>query len=554
MDEKTRRLGAVLVEKGVITAPQLDEVLRIQEGSGRRLGEVLVERGLLDEEALRWALAEQLDLPLVHPDPAALAPEALALVAPDVCRRYAVVPLHLAAEAPGAEAVLTVAAADPSLRPVLEDLQARTGKVVRFVPAPRGEIEAVLSALYGPAAAEDVGVRVTDLAGPALAEILEDATGARLLGHLLDAAVARGQEVLHFRARDAEARVDDGRGRVVFSGGETWHTILLDRLRQLAGLPASQGRPGGRILQRGRFAFSDAAGLEQVLFRVSILRGVEGEEAQVKRMRREGVPRHLTDLGFTAHQCLEVRRALGRPGLVWVTAPGDGGMGSTLFGLLREIPGAGRTFTLEEEVFYRSPDLLQLETLDLGSEERSEVLRELKYLDFPRVLVDRASPAQLGDLLALAVRKRWILAGGHEATLEETLTSLAVRSVDVPLYGLSLVVHQRLVPLLCPTCRAQSALGTAERQALLKLLPGQGTVYQEGSGCDACGGRGTRGARAFFEVLPVDAAVREDLYGAARGECRIPNLAARVRPRIAPQVSEAVARGEVSLSEIWDFV
>jgi type II secretory ATPase GspE/PulE/Tfp pilus assembly ATPase PilB-like protein len=339
----------------------------------------------------------------------------------------------------------------------------------------------------------------------------------------------------------------------VFSGGETWHTILLDRLRQLAGLPASQGRPGGRILQRGRFAFPDPAGTDQVLFRVSVLRGVEGEEAQAKLIRREGLPRHLTDLGFTAHQCLEVRRALARPGLVWVTAPGEEGMGSTLFGLLREIPGQGRTFTLEEEVFYRSPDLLQLETLDLGPEGRSEVLRELKYLDFPRVLVDRASPSQLADLLALAVRKRWILAGGHEASLEESLTALAVRSGDVPLYGLSLVVHQRLVPLLCRSCRASSALGTAERQALQKLLPAQGTVYQEGSGCDACGGRGTRGARAFFEVLPVDAAVREDLYGAARGERRIPGLVSRARPSIASQVAEGVARGEVSLSEIWDF-
>jgi hypothetical protein len=181
-------------------------------------------------------------------------------------------------------------------------------------------------------------------------------------------------------------------------------------------------------------------------------------------------------------------------------------------------------------------------------------LRELKYLHCPRILVDRASPAQLGELLALAVRRRWVLAGAPEASLEESLAYLASRAAEVPLYGLTLVVHQRLVPLLCPGCRREAVLGTAERRALGRVLGGQGAVYQEGEGCEECAGRGTRGTRAFFEVLPVDAAVREALYGQARGENRVPRLLEQVQPRVGAQVSEAVGRGEVSLSEVWDIL
>lgn len=554
MEDKGRRLGELLVSRGILGAAALEEALEAQEASGRRIGEVLLERGLLDEAALRWALAEQLDLPLVHPEPGALDPEALALVAPDVCRRYGVIPLHLVAEVPGAEPVLTVAAADPSDRAILGDLAARLRRPVRAVAALREEIEAALDRVHGPASAPQVQVRSAALAGPRLEEALGDPTGASLLAGLLEGLVARGAGVLHLLARQGEARVETEEGSVLFAGGGTWHAILLDRVRQLARLPSLPGPGLGRSLERGRFAFAGAAGGEPALLRVSIVRGVEGEEAQLQLLPREGEARGLADLGFTAHQGLAVRLALGKPGLVWVTAPAEDGMGSTLFALAREIPGRGRTVTVEEKVYYRTPEFLQLETIELAEQERGEILRELKYLHFSRVLVDRASPAQLGDLLALAVRRRWVLAGAPEASLEDALGFLSTRAAELPLYGLSLIVHQRLVPLLCPGCRRDAVLGTAERQALGRALGAQAAVFEAGEGCDRCGGRGTRGSRAFFEVLPVDAEVREALYGQARGENRIPRLLERVRPRVGVQVAEAAARGEVSLSEVWDVL
>ncbi|NTU60215.1 MAG: hypothetical protein HGA98_04045 [Deltaproteobacteria bacterium] len=554
MDAKRDRIGKILVKKGLLSRKSLTEALKEQERDGRRLGEILVEKAVLGEEALRWALAEQLDLPLVQPDPAALDPEALALIPPELCRRYGVLPLHLTYEGPGTPGVLTVAVADPSLKPALDDLAERVGRPLRIAAALREDIDAALGAVYGPAPAGDVEIRSGDIPLQRLDRVLQDPTGTALLRELLETAVKRTEEVLHFRARDGECFVVDSRGQRVFSGGETWHTILLDRLRQLAGIPLPGSRGASRILQKGRFAFPAEELARSVLFRVSLLRGVEGEEAQVRLMSREGEPKSLTDLGLTPRQRLEVGQALSRPGLVWVTSSGDGGLASTLFGLLREIPGEGKTFTIEEEVFYRSPDFLQLETLDLGREGTSEILRELKYLDFPRVMLDRASPAQLGDLLALAVRKRWVLAGAPEASLQETLLSLAARSVDVPLYGLSLVIHQRLSALLCPKCRVEAALGTFERQAVARLLPAKGALYQEGPGCSSCEGRGTAGFRAFYELLPVDAAVREALYGQAKGERRVPELLDRVQPSIGSQVAAAVAKGKVSVSELWDFV
>jgi hypothetical protein len=54
-----RRLGALLVEAGLVSERDLMEALAEQERSGRRLGEVLVGRGLVSGAAVANALAEQ---------------------------------------------------------------------------------------------------------------------------------------------------------------------------------------------------------------------------------------------------------------------------------------------------------------------------------------------------------------------------------------------------------------------------------------------------------------------------------------------------------------
>jgi hypothetical protein len=58
-DPGWRRLGALLVEAGLVSERDLVEALAEQERSGRRLGEVLVGRGLVSAAAVANALAEQ---------------------------------------------------------------------------------------------------------------------------------------------------------------------------------------------------------------------------------------------------------------------------------------------------------------------------------------------------------------------------------------------------------------------------------------------------------------------------------------------------------------
>jgi hypothetical protein len=54
-----RPLGALLVEKGLLTEGELEQALAEQRRTGRILGEILVGRGYVDGLALARALADQ---------------------------------------------------------------------------------------------------------------------------------------------------------------------------------------------------------------------------------------------------------------------------------------------------------------------------------------------------------------------------------------------------------------------------------------------------------------------------------------------------------------
>jgi hypothetical protein len=56
-----RRLGDIIVDRGLVTAEQLDEALKVQRETGGKLGEVLVELGFITRVALAGVITEQWD-------------------------------------------------------------------------------------------------------------------------------------------------------------------------------------------------------------------------------------------------------------------------------------------------------------------------------------------------------------------------------------------------------------------------------------------------------------------------------------------------------------
>ena len=67
--QPTKRIGELLIDKGLITRNQLDQALERQRATKEFLGGILIQMGAITAEALRTILAEQFHLPQVSLTP-----------------------------------------------------------------------------------------------------------------------------------------------------------------------------------------------------------------------------------------------------------------------------------------------------------------------------------------------------------------------------------------------------------------------------------------------------------------------------------------------------
>jgi type IV pilus assembly protein PilB len=66
MKASSKRLGEILIEKGLITQKQLEDALKEQRESGEFLGNILISRGWITKDNLSEGLAEQFGIPLIE--------------------------------------------------------------------------------------------------------------------------------------------------------------------------------------------------------------------------------------------------------------------------------------------------------------------------------------------------------------------------------------------------------------------------------------------------------------------------------------------------------
>ena len=127
----TKRIGEVLLERGVISQAQLEKALVRQKAEGGLLGHVLVQSGFASEEEIALALTAQYGFPYLPLDNYEIDEGITAIVPEPVARRYCLIPIDHIGNA------LTLAMADPSNTQAIEDIELLTKCVVQtFVSTP----------------------------------------------------------------------------------------------------------------------------------------------------------------------------------------------------------------------------------------------------------------------------------------------------------------------------------------------------------------------------------------------------------------------------------
>jgi class 3 adenylate cyclase len=135
-------LGSLLLRDDLVRPDHLRDALVEGRQTGRRLGEVLLARGLIGERELSPLLAEQEGLEFVELARLELREDTARLLSPQVARASGAVVLAFEGDA------LLVAVADPTDKQSMDAVRAAVAPRVRFVVATPSEVEAAQREAY----------------------------------------------------------------------------------------------------------------------------------------------------------------------------------------------------------------------------------------------------------------------------------------------------------------------------------------------------------------------------------------------------------------------
>lgn len=286
---------------------------------------------------------------------------------------------------------------------------------------------------------------------------------------------------------------------------------VLARIKILAGLRTDEhARP-----QDGRFRF--ARGSVEADVRVATTPGFYGESAVLRLLLPSARPRTLRSLGCRHSHELMLTRALERShGLVLATGPTGSGKTTLLYALLGLLDAATRSIvTLEDPVEYALAGVRQIPVSEDHGLSFATGLRSVLRQDPDVILVGEVRDPDTAQLAMNAgLTGHLVLSTLHASDSVASLPRLMELGADPYLVASTLecVVAQRLVRRICLACRVpgqpQERLLEQLRPSVHDTISGSETFYR-GRGCSECRGTGYRGRIGIFEVLRIDAAVRE---------------------------------------------
>lgn len=134
--------GEILVERGIITNLQLEEILKVQMGSGGLIGEIAVRLGFAKEEDIAHCLSLQFGFPYLPLENYEISEEIVKIVPKNVASHYCVIPIDKI------ENTLTMAMANPLNVRAIEDLEDMTGCEIQIFIGTPTDIRACIEKFY----------------------------------------------------------------------------------------------------------------------------------------------------------------------------------------------------------------------------------------------------------------------------------------------------------------------------------------------------------------------------------------------------------------------
>ena len=510
---ESRLLGELLIERGLVTAADVQRALDLQGRIGGRIGALLMRVGAVSEDSLLEALGAQLDLPLLGPDldlpdEGAIRDGALAN---GISVDWMLDQQALLWE--DAEGRWWCAARDAQAPALAESLRFLLGaRAVRYCLVRAQDLERSLDALArlheGSRGDGDGDVRH-------LREMAEEAPVVELVNNLMAQAVEQRASDIHYEPDEKQFAVRFRIDGVLYSRLQLPRdrfNAVASRLKLISGMDIAERR----LPQDGRM--STRVSGKDMDIRVSALPGVHGESIVMRLLPKERRDLRLDRLGMLPDH-LELMQAWTREahGIVLVTGPTGSGKSTTLYAALAAAnDGLKKMITVEDPVEFQLSGVTQIQTHSEIGLNFAHVLRSVLRQDPDVVMIGEIRDLETAEIaIQAALTGHLVLSTLHTNDSISAFTRLVDMGVEPFLVAtpIKAVQAQRLVRRLCPQCArpapAPSGLDASFAALAVRVLGEVPADWREAVGCTHCLHTGYRGRLGIYELVSISPRMRE---------------------------------------------
>ncbi len=517
--QERKPVGKILEEMGVCTSAQVRQALQAQHDMpGKKLGEILIEIGHATPEQVTEALAKQFQIPFVTLQNLKIAPEVINMVPRAVAEENRIMPIKMNGR------TVTIAMTDPLDLFTLDNLRFILNTDIDCVLATPEDVKGSIGRHYGSAektefdnaimaatqTQTDVAIRGSDMEeGEAT---VDDAPVIRFVQLMITEAVKSRTSDIHVEPMEKKLRIRyriDGVCQEVNSPGKRLQGAVLSRIKIMAEMDIAEKRKP----QDGRIKIN--AGGHDLDIRVSALPATHGESMVMRLLDKETGLVDMEALGFHAQDHKRFQGLIKRPnGVILITGPTGSGKTTTLYAALKQLNRPDvKIITAENPVEYNLSGINQAQVRAQIGMTFARILRAMLRQAPNIILVGEIRDTETAEIaIQAALTGHLVFSTLHTNDAPSAVTRLLDMGVKPFLVASSIqaIMAQRLIRMLCPACKVPMKAEAAELAALgLRQQDVAGRTLFGPKGCDQCKGTGYKGRKGIFELMELDATLRD---------------------------------------------
>lgn len=509
----------ILVQRKILSGDQVEEARSLASSTGVRLQDALTKLNYASQKEILSAIAEFHSMSFVDLTDTQIPASVIEMVPESVARENTVIPMSHENNA------LQIVVSNPEDIETLDKLRFILNKDVQAVLAEREQINEAINRHYGQTESESVDSLLSEFTDTQIDftetestrnAMVDEGDNAAPVVKLVNLII---QEAVKLRASDIHIEPFADRVRIRYridgilqerdSPPRRLLAPMLSRVKIMSSIDISEKRRP----QDGRIKVLLAGNHYDL--RVSMLPTVHGQSAVMRILDRANIQMSIKDLGFHEDDYRRFQSIIKRPnGIFLVTGPTGSGKTTTLYAALNELNRPDRKIiTAEDPVEYYLPGINQVEVKHQIGLDFARIIRAMLRQAPNIILVGEIRDKETAEIAVQAsLTGHLVFSTLHTNDAPSAITRLGDIGVPPFLIASSVIaiMAQRLVRIVCQKCKESYTPPDSEIKAA-GITPDQlrTATFMKGKGCKHCNNTGFRGRRGIFEMLAMNAKLRE---------------------------------------------